>query len=53
LIWPAVRRELVVPAGGLPVVLWCLGVLGMAWADVDWHARFAGLESFHLIKEMQ
>jgi hypothetical protein len=31
----------------LPVVLWCLGAVGMLWADVDWHARFAGLGSFH------
>ncbi len=43
----ALKRELLTPAGGLPVVLWCLGALGMLWADVDWHARFAGLGSFH------
>src|SRR5215467_14798180 len=34
-------------AGGLPVVLWCLVVIGMLWADVSWDDRFAGLASFH------
>ncbi len=43
----SLRRELATAAGGLPVVLWCLGVIGMLWADVSWHDRFAGLESFH------
>src|SRR5215472_4421277 len=43
----AVKRELGTAAGGLPVVLWCLGVIGTLWADVSWHDRFAGLDSFH------
>lgn len=43
----AVKREICSPAGGLPVVLWCLGIVGMLWADVNWHDRFAGLSSFH------
>jgi len=43
----AVRRELATAAGGLPVVLWCLGVVGMLWADVGWQERLAGLDSFH------
>src|SRR5689334_10612372 len=43
----SIRRELATAAGGLPVLLWCLGVIGMLWADVDWHDRFAGLNSFH------
>src|SRR5262249_45206505 len=43
----SVKRELATAAGGLPVVLWCLGVIGMLWADVSWHDRFAGLASFH------
>ena len=43
----SVKRELATAAGGLPVVLWCLGVIGMLWADVSWHDRFAGLDSFH------
>ena len=44
--WAEVRRELVTPAGGLPVLLFLLGVLGMAWADVAWPARWDGLDSF-------
>jgi O-antigen ligase len=43
----SVKRELATPAGGLPVMLWFLGVIGMLWADVSWHDRFAGLASFH------
>jgi O-antigen ligase len=43
----SVKRELATAAGGLPVLLWCLGVIGMLWADLDWHDRFAGLNSFH------
>jgi O-antigen ligase len=43
----SVKRELATAAGGLPVVLWCLGVIGMLWADVSWHDRFSGLDSFH------
>ena len=41
------KREIATAAGGLPVVLWCLGMIGMLWADVSWHDRFAGLDSFH------
>jgi O-antigen ligase len=43
----AVRRQLGTAAGGLPIVLWCLGLIGMLWADVDWHDRFGGLGGFH------
>jgi O-antigen ligase len=43
----AVRRELSTAAGGLPVVLWSLGLIGMLWANVDWHDRFAGLGGFN------
>src|SRR5262249_41426069 len=43
----SVKRALASPAGGLAVVLWGLGLLGMLWADVSWHDRFAGLGSFH------
>jgi O-antigen ligase len=42
-----VRREIETAAGGLPVLLWCLGVLGMLWADVSWTERIQGLGSFH------
>jgi len=44
--WADVRRELFTAAGGLPVLLVALGVLGMAWADVSWHERWDGLTSF-------
>src|SRR5215469_4969895 len=43
----SVRRELASASGGLPVVLWCLGLIGMLWADVSWTERFQGLGSFH------
>jgi hypothetical protein len=43
----SVKRALTSPAGGFAVVLCCLGVIGMLWADVSWHERFAGLNSFH------
>jgi O-antigen ligase len=43
----AVKRELMTPAGGLPVLLWCLGLIGMLWADVDWVARYKGLDGFN------
>jgi hypothetical protein len=43
----ALRRELASAAGLLPVLLWLFGALGMFWADVPWHDRFAGLEGFH------
>jgi O-antigen ligase len=42
-----IKRELASAAGGLPVLLWCLGAIGMMWADVSWHERFAGLDGFH------
>ena len=44
--WAEVRRELLTPAGGLPVLLFLLGVAGMAWADVAWLARWKGLDAF-------
>ena len=31
-----VRREIAMPAGGLPVALWLLAAIGMLWADVGW-----------------
>src|SRR5262249_50214604 len=43
----SIRREIESAAGGLPVLLWCLGLLGMLWADVSWTERFQGLGSFH------
>src|SRR6516225_5289121 len=43
----SIRREVESAAGGLPVLLWCLGVVGMLWADVSWTERLHGLGSFH------
>lgn len=43
----ALKRELLTPAGGLPVLLWCLGAVGMLWADVSWSERFGGLDGFN------
>src|ERR1017187_9912016 len=44
--WVEVRRELATPAGGLPVLLVALGVLGMTWADVTLTERWGGVGSF-------
>ena len=44
--WTDVRRELATPAGGLPVLLFLLGALGMLWADVTLLERWKGLDSF-------
>lgn len=44
--WPHLRRELMTAAGGLPVLLVLLGVLGMAWADVPLPERVKGLTGF-------
>ena len=43
----ALRREIESLAGGLPVLLWALAVLGLSWADVSWTERLGGLASFH------
>jgi hypothetical protein len=40
------RREILTPAGGLPVLLVLLGIAGMIWADVAWFERWRGLDSF-------
>jgi len=46
LSWSDLHRELLSAAGGLPVALFLLGAVGMAWADVTWHERFGGLSGF-------
>ncbi|MFY9688191.1 MAG: O-antigen ligase family protein [Pseudolabrys sp.] len=43
----SVRREILSLAGGLPLLLWALAVVGMLWADVDWSERFGGLRGYH------
>jgi len=45
--WSMVRQELRRPAAGLPVALFVLGVIGMAWAfDVPMKERLEGVTSF-------
>ena len=44
--WTELRRELATPAGGLPVLLFLLGAIGMLWADVTLLERWKGLDSF-------
>jgi O-antigen ligase len=46
LTWSDVRRQLTTAVGGLPVLLFLLGAVGVLWADVTWHARWGGLDSF-------
>ncbi len=43
----SIKRELLSPAGGLPVVLWALATLGLFWADVSWAERLGGYTPFH------
>jgi len=43
----ALKRELLTPFGGLPVLLFLLGAIGMAWASgASWHERLNGLDGF-------
>jgi len=46
LAWSDVHRQLTTAVGGLPVLFFLLGAVGMAWADVTWHARWGGLDGF-------
>ena len=43
----AVRRELLTPAGGLPILLWLTAAIGMFWSHASWGERLAGLGGFH------
>ncbi len=40
------RREIMTPAGGAPLVVLALAALGMLWADVSWSQRLAGSEGY-------
>jgi hypothetical protein len=44
---PSLRRTLAVPAAGLAVALWTLGLLGMLWADVAFAERLHAFNGFH------
>src|SRR5215475_11389998 len=39
--------DVLTAAGGIPVLLWLLGIAGLLWADVSWRERLGGIESFH------
>ena len=39
-------QEMKTPAGGLPIALFVMGALGVAWADVSWSERLGGFDSF-------
>ena len=39
------RDQALTPAGGLPVALWALAVIGMLWADAPLAERFDGMSS--------
>jgi O-antigen ligase len=43
----AVKREIMTPAGGLPLLLFALAAVGTLWADVAWDERITGLVAFH------
>lgn len=43
----ALRRMIITPSGGLPLLLVALGAAGMLWAEVTWPERFNGLSSFY------
>ena len=43
----ALRRVIMTPAGGLPVLLWAFGLAGVMWADVPIIERLHGLGAFH------
>ena len=40
------RRQLTAPPAACRCCWFLLGVIGMAWADVRWHARWGGLDGF-------
>lgn len=44
--WSQLKKVLLSPAGGLPIVLVGLGLVGTLWADVSWAERVNGLSSF-------
>ncbi len=44
--WTTLKRSLLTPAGGLPVLLFGFGAIGMLWADVTWVERLAGFTGF-------
>lgn len=46
LTWSDVRREIATPVGGLPVLLFALGLVGMAWTQESWPGRLGEFSTF-------
>jgi hypothetical protein len=46
LTWTDVRREIATLVGGLPVLLFALGLLGMVWAQESWPGRLGEFAAF-------
>jgi O-antigen ligase len=44
--WAALVDTVRRPAGALPLALFLLGLVGMAWANVSWVDRYYGFDSF-------
>ncbi len=44
--WATLAATLRRPAGALPLALFLLGLVGMAWAHVSWVDRYYGVDSF-------
>jgi hypothetical protein len=44
--WAALVEAVRRPAGALPLALFLLGLVGMAWANVSWVDRYYGFDSF-------
>ena len=42
----SLRREIVSPAGGLPIVLVAIAAVGMSWSEASLSERLQGLEGF-------
>jgi O-antigen ligase len=46
--WAGLRKEILTPAGGLPLLLCAWALLGILWAaDASWKESFAGFREFH------
>ena len=39
-------RELITPAGGLPLLIGLVTLFGSLWSDVSWVERISGLKNF-------
>jgi hypothetical protein len=44
--WAALVESVRRPAGALPLALFLLGLVGIAWANVSWMDRYYGFDSF-------